>query len=60
MAFAEERIFCETPNAFICVASFNRDALRLYERLGYEVMTELWDSEILLRKRMLLTESKGE
>ena len=60
MAFAEERIFCETPNAFICVSSFNRDALRLYGRLGYGAMIELRDSEILLRKRMLLTEFKGE
>lgn len=56
MAFAEERIFKETPNVFICVSSFNREALRLYERLGYGVIGELKDyivpgrSEILLRK----------
>lgn len=56
VAFAEERIFRETPNVFICVSSFNRDALRLYERLGYGVIGELKDyivtghSEILLRK----------
>jgi ribosomal protein S18 acetylase RimI-like enzyme len=56
MAYAERRIFSETPNAFICVSSFNRGARRLYERLGYEVIGELEDyiirghSEILLRK----------
>jgi ribosomal protein S18 acetylase RimI-like enzyme len=56
MAYAERRIFSETPNAFICVSSFNSGAQRLYERLGYEVIGELEDyiirghSEILLRK----------
>ncbi len=62
MAFAEERIFRGSSNAFICVSSFNKDALRLYERLGYEIMMELVEgSEILLRKRMLpTTKFKGE
>jgi [ribosomal protein S18]-alanine N-acetyltransferase len=56
MAFAEKRIFSESPNAFVCVSSFNKDAQRLYQRLGYEVVGELKDfivrghSEILLRK----------
>jgi len=56
IAWAERRIFREQPNVFICVSSFNPDALRLYERLGYKVVGELTDyivrghSEILLRK----------
>jgi len=56
LAFAEERIFSETPNVFMCVSSFNSDAQRLYRRLGYEVIGELKDyivvghSEILMRK----------
>lgn len=56
MAFAEKRIFNESPNVFICVSSFNANAKRLYARLGYEVVGELKDyiiaghSEILLRK----------
>ena len=56
LAFAEERILRETPNVFMCVSSFNKDARRLYQRLGYEVVGELKDylvaghSEILLRK----------
>lgn len=50
IAFAEKRIFSESPHAFICVSSFSKEALRLYERLGYEVIGELKDSEILLRK----------
>lgn len=54
--FAERRILAEAPNVFMCVSSFNRDARRLYERLGYHVVGELTDyivqghSEILLRK----------
>ena len=54
--FAEDRIFREHQNVFLLVSSFNRDAQRLYERLGYEVVGELKDfvveghSEILLRK----------
>jgi ribosomal-protein-alanine N-acetyltransferase len=54
--FAEQRIFGEAPNAFILVSSFNERALRLYQRLGYEIVGELKEyiipghSEILLRK----------
>ena len=54
--FAEDRIFRDHPNVFMLVSSFNRDAQRLYERLGYEVVGELKDfvveghSENLLRK----------
>ncbi len=54
--WAEERIFRESPNVFLCVSSFNDDALHLYQRLGYEVIGELRDflvrghAEILLRK----------
>ena len=56
VAFAEERIFREWPNAFVFVSSFNTRARALYERLGYEVVAELRDylirgaSEILMRK----------
>ena len=65
MAFAETRIFSESPNAFIMVSSFNPDAKRLYNRLGYETIGELKDyiipghSEYLLRKSIApLTEFK--
>lgn len=56
--FAEERIFRETPNVFLCVSSFNAGARRLYERLGYECAGELADfvvaghSETLMRKTL--------
>jgi len=56
VAFAEQRVFKDYPNLFICVSSFNSGALRLYRTLGYEVVGELKNyiidghSEILLRK----------
>jgi ribosomal protein S18 acetylase RimI-like enzyme len=56
LAFAEERIFREAPNVFLCVSSFNLDAQRFYARLGYEPVGELRDylvaglGEILMRK----------
>ena len=56
LKFAEERIFSEAPNVFMCVSSFNKKAQELYKRLGYEIIGELKDyivsghSEILLRK----------
>ena len=56
VAFAEERIFRDHKNVFICVSDFNPGARRLYERLGYRLVGELTDyivaghSELLLRK----------
>ena len=58
MRFAEERIFTESPNVFLCVSSFNAEGERLYEREGYEMIGELKDyivgghSEILMRKTL--------
>jgi ribosomal-protein-alanine N-acetyltransferase len=54
--FAEQRIFRETPNVFICVSDFNTDAQGFYATLGYRSIGELKDfiipghAEILLRK----------
>jgi [ribosomal protein S18]-alanine N-acetyltransferase len=56
--FAEERIFRDSPNVFLCVSSFNERARVLYERLGYETVGELRDyivrghSEWLMRKSL--------
>jgi [ribosomal protein S18]-alanine N-acetyltransferase len=54
--FAEKMIFRVSPNAFLCVSSFNTRARDLYARLGYETIGEMKDyvvrghSEWLLRK----------
>lgn len=56
LQFCEERILKYSPNIFICVSSFNEDALRLYLRFGFEKIGEMKDfikagfTEILLRK----------
>jgi ribosomal protein S18 acetylase RimI-like enzyme len=56
MLFAEERVFRDSPNVFLCVSSFNSGARRLYERLGYRLVGELPDylvaghAELLMRK----------
>ena len=56
IAHAEARIFEQSPNVFICVSTFNPDARRLYERLGYVTVGELphylvrGHGEILMRK----------
>ena len=53
---AEQRIFHQSPNVFLCVSSFNEGAKRFYARLGYQPAGELADfikrgcSEILMRK----------
>ena len=56
MRFAEERIFRQSPNVFLCVSSFNHRAQQFYERLGYRRVGELPDflvsgqAEIIMRK----------
>lgn len=56
IAWAEQRIFRQSPNVFLCVSSFNERAQRFYGRLGYERVGELPDfltvghAEIILRK----------
>ncbi len=58
MLFAENRIFRESPNVFICVSLFNKGARRLYGRLGYKKIGVLKDfiskgfDELLLRKTL--------
>jgi len=58
LRWAEERIFRESPNVFLCVSDFNAGALRLYRRLGYELIGALPDflvagsAELLLRKTL--------
>lgn len=56
VAYAETRIHRESPNVFLCVSSFNPNARRLYERLGFEFVGTLKNfivdgaDELLYRK----------
>lgn len=56
IAFAEERVFRDSPNLFLCVTSFNEGAQRFYKSLGYEMIGVLKDyviagyDEFLMRK----------
>jgi ribosomal protein S18 acetylase RimI-like enzyme len=59
VAFAEERIFREHRNVFICVSDFNPGARRLYERLGYRLVGELTDYIVAGRSELLLRKTRG-
>lgn len=59
LAFAEERIFRKSPNVFLCVSSFNVDARRLYERLGYVLVGELKDYVVAGHSELLLRKTRG-
>ena len=56
LQFCEERILKISPNIFICVSSFNKGAIKLYEEFGFKLVGELNDfvkegfTELLLRK----------
>jgi ribosomal protein S18 acetylase RimI-like enzyme len=59
VAFAEERIFREHRNVFICVSDFNHGARRLYERLGYRLVGELADYVVAGHSELLLRKTRG-
>lgn len=59
VAFAEERIFREHPNVFLCVSSFNPGARRLYERLGYALVGELADFVVAGHSELLMRKTRG-
>jgi [ribosomal protein S18]-alanine N-acetyltransferase len=57
--WAEQRIFKASPNAFICVSSFNTGARRLYERLGFEPVGWLRDFIVVGHDELLLRKTRG-
>lgn len=59
LAFAEERIFREHRNVFICVSDFNPGARRLYERLGYRLVGALTDYVVAGHSELLLRKTRG-
>lgn len=58
LRWAEHHLFSSHRNILMCVSSFNRRAVRLYRRLGYQTVGRLRDyvvtghDEILLRKTL--------
>jgi [ribosomal protein S18]-alanine N-acetyltransferase len=59
LRWAQERIFRDSPNVFICVSSFNPGARRLYERLGFEPVGVLHDLLVDGHDEMLLRATRG-
>lgn len=59
LGFAEERIFREFKNVFICVSSFNPRARKLYERLGYQTVGPLRDFVVAGHDEILLRKTRG-
>lgn len=59
LRWAEERIFRDSPNVFICVSSFNPGARRLYERLGFELVATLRELLVPGHDELLLRKTKG-
>jgi ribosomal protein S18 acetylase RimI-like enzyme len=59
LAWAEARIFRDSPNVFLCVSDFNTAALRLYRRLGYEVVGPLPDFLVTGSAELLLRKTRG-
>ena len=57
--WAEERIFRDSPNVFMCVSSFNPDARRLYERLVYEQIGRLSAFVVADHDELLLRKTRG-
>ena len=56
LTFCERHILQYSPNIFICVSSFNKGAIQLYTKFGFELVGELKDfvkvgfNELLMRK----------
>ena len=59
LKFAEERIFRDSPNVFLCVSGFNPRAQKFYARLGYERIGELKDYVIAGESEFLMRKSVG-
>jgi ribosomal protein S18 acetylase RimI-like enzyme len=57
--WAEERVFRDSPNVFICVSSFNDRARRLYERLGFERVGLFADFLVRGHDELLLRKTRG-
>ena len=59
MKFAEEKIFQNSKNVFLCVSDFNHRAQKFYERLGYQKVGELKNFLVAGQNEILLRKTRG-
>lgn len=59
VGFAEERIYRDHANVFLCVSAFNTGARRLYARLGYQEVGELTDFLVAGQSEWLMRKTRG-
>ena len=59
VGFAEQRIFRDHANVFLCVSAFNTGARRLYARLGYQDVGELTDFLVAGQSEWLMRKTRG-
>jgi ribosomal-protein-alanine N-acetyltransferase len=59
LAWAEQRIFRDSPNVFLCVSSFNTQARRLYERLGYALVGRFAGFIVQEHDELLFRKTRG-
>lgn len=59
LQFCIDRIHKISPHVFICVTSFNHDAMRLYKRMGFEQVGILKDHLVKGADECLLRRSLG-
>lgn len=59
VGFAEQRIFRDYANVFLCVSAFNTGARKFYARLGYSEVGELTDFLVAGHSEWLLRKTRG-
>lgn len=59
LTWAEERIFRQSPNVFLCVSSFNKQAQKFYLRSGYLSVGDLPDFLTLGHAEQLMRKTRG-
>ena len=59
LAFAETRVFKDSPNVFLCASSFNPRARELYERSGYTLIGELTNYLVAAHSELLYRKTRG-
>jgi ribosomal-protein-alanine N-acetyltransferase len=59
ITWAEDRIFRDSPNVFMCVSTFNPRARQLYERLGYEQIGVLRAFVVAEHDELLFRKTRG-